>query len=63
MPWPGVPLRIALLLLVATVGPPGVRSEGNVGKYRAERCHVQDSPSIMHTTVVNIKRDTDRIYI
>ncbi|KAJ8912111.1 hypothetical protein NQ315_005447, partial [Exocentrus adspersus] len=30
MPWPGASLKIAILLLAATVGPPGLKAEGNV---------------------------------
>lgn len=33
MPWPSAPLRFAVLLLAATVGPPGTLGEGNVGEY------------------------------
>lgn len=32
MPWPGSSLKLALLLLAATVGPPGLDAEQNVGE-------------------------------
>ncbi|XP_074036254.1 tyrosine phosphatase IA-2 isoform X1 [Leptinotarsa decemlineata] len=37
MPWPSEVLRIAVLLLVATVGPPGIRGEENVGCLFSEK--------------------------
>ncbi|XP_066155636.1 receptor-type tyrosine-protein phosphatase N2 [Euwallacea fornicatus] len=43
MPWPGPQLRIILLLLIlAVVGPPGLRAEANVGCLFSERICQED---------------------
>ncbi|XP_018575547.1 receptor-type tyrosine-protein phosphatase N2 [Anoplophora glabripennis] len=42
MPWPGASLRIAILLLAATVGPPGYSAESNVGCLFSERLCLEE---------------------
>lgn len=42
MPWPGKPSWLALLLLAATVGPPGTLAEGNVGCLYSERLCLEE---------------------
>ncbi|XP_044755325.1 receptor-type tyrosine-protein phosphatase N2 isoform X2 [Coccinella septempunctata] len=42
MPWPGIPLRIVLVLLAAFLKPPGVTSEGNVGCLFSNRLCLED---------------------